>query len=412
MLNNSITITPLTVTQLNNQVKTSLENKYQNLNVIGEINELNKHSSGHVYFKLKDEMSSVPCVMFNSAYKKNNINFEEGDKVLVIGNATLYLIRGTYQLTIQSIKLFDQKGNVYKKYEQLKKKLQTEGLFQDDYKKKIPNYPLNIGLVTSLNGSVIQDIINVCKRRSQNIDLIVAPSSVQGEGASNQIMNAIDKLIDYNVNNKIDIIIIARGGGSFEDLNCFNDEFLARKIFSLNIPVVSAVGHETDFTIIDFVSDMRVSTPSVAAELCVPDDKDTFQSIDSLIDNMLSQVNINLAEYKKKYNNSERQVASFNPKLIIENYKIRMMNIRKKIIDTYSITNKNLHNKVIYYDKLLYSNNPYNILDKGFVAVLDKNNKLVKRIKDINLDDKINVKFSDGLVLAQVNSKVYNNDKK
>ena len=409
-MNNSTTITPLTVTQLNNQVKTSLEHQYYNLNVIGEIYELNKHSSGHVYFKLKDEFSSVPSIMFSASYIKNNVNFQEGDKVILSGSATLYIKRGTYQLTAKSIKLFNQKGDIYKKYEELKKRLDEEGIFKEEYKRKIPRYPLNIGIVTSLDGSVIQDIFNICKRRSQNTDLIVSASSVQGEDAPLQLVSAIDKLVEYDKDCKIDVIIIARGGGSFEDISCFNDEILARKIFELKIPVISAIGHETDFTIIDFVSDLRASTPSVAAELSTPDDRDIFQNLDYIMDKMLNCVSSNLNEYRQRHSMISQKIELHNPKLLIDNYKIKLENIDEKIINIYKNINKSLHDKVKYYDKLLYSNNPYNILNRGFAVVLDQNSRVVKKIKNIKLDDRVNIRFSDGLISTKVESKTYKDE--
>ena len=410
-MNNTNRITPLTVTQLNNQVKTFLEHQYCKLNVTGEINQLNKHSSGHVYFKLKDELSSVPCVMFNSSYKKNNINIQEGDKVVVSGSATLYLARGVYQLTINSIKLFDDKGEIYKKYEELKKKLQLEGLFDNQHKKELPTYPLRLGVITSLDGSVIKDIQNVCSRRSRNVDLVISSSSVQGEEAPLQLIEAINNLVNYNKNNIIDIIIIARGGGSFEDLNCFNDEQLAKKIFEIEIPVVSAVGHETDFTIADFVSDVRASTPSVAAELCVPDDKDVFQNLDYLSDKIFNRINTHLGKCRQNINLLSGKVELRNPKLLIDNYNMKNKNIKQKIIDNYKFISKNLHDKINYYDKLLNSNNPYNILDKGFTVVTNENNELIKTIKNIKLDNQVNVRFSDGSISAKVESKKYKDEK-
>ena len=403
-MNNNISILPLTVTQLNNQVKVSLHQEYQNINVIGEVNNFKKYSSGHAYFILKDKTSEISCVMFNSYFHEIDFNLKNGDKVVLTGDTTLYVPKGNYQFLVKKIDSANEKGDIYKEYEKLKKKLDFEGLFKSSYKKRIPNFPNRIGVVSSLDGSVVKDIINIAKRRSPLVDLLISPSSVQGVDAPKQIIRALEKLLEHNRIDKIDAIIIARGGGSFEDLNCFNSEALARKVFDSEIPIISAIGHETDFTILDFVSDVRASTPSEATEISIPDDNETIQTIDIIINQILSKNIVEINTYKEKFNLLNSSLKEFNPKFLIENYKIKVSNIKDKMIAIQKNIYNNIDNKIMYYNKLLYHNNPYNILNKGFAVISNKKNKVIKKVKGVNLNENINIKFQDGLAIANIKS--------
>tara|TARA_Y100000996_G_scaffold208508_1_gene163650 strand:- start:3644 stop:4882 length:1239 start_codon:yes stop_codon:yes gene_type:complete len=409
-MNNNASIA-LTVTQLNNQVKGTLHHQYQNIDVIGEINNFKEYSSGHAYFTLKDESSQISCVMFNSYYKDINIDIKDGQQVVISGGVSLYVPRGSYQLSVKKIKLSSDKGDIYKQYERLKKELSSEGLFDNDYKKNIPQFPNRIGIVTSLDGAVIKDIINIAKRRSRNVDLILSPSSVQGSNASLEVIEALSRLERYNLKYKLDLIIIARGGGAFEDLHCFNDEKIARKVFSCDIPIISAIGHETDFTILDFVSDIRASTPSEAAELSIPDDNETIQSLDLINDSIFKKITFQINKYKENYNLLNAQLKEFNPKSLLENYKVKFVNVKDKMIIAQKNIYNNVENKIQYYDKLLYHNNPYNILNKGFVVVSDKQNKLIKKVENIKLNEEVNIQFQDGLASAKIKSKESSDDK-
>tara|TARA_X000001036_G_scaffold120003_1_gene113525 strand:+ start:3200 stop:4441 length:1242 start_codon:yes stop_codon:yes gene_type:complete len=402
---NNTNPTALTVTQLNNQVKGTLHQKYQNLDVIGEINNFKEYSSGHAYFTLKDKTSQLSCVMFNSYYKQVDMQIEDGLKVVLSGDASLYIPKGSYQFSVKKIKSSNQKGDIYKEYEKLKKELLLEGLFDSDYKKNIPLFPSKIGIVTSLDGSVIKDIINISKRRSSSVDLVLSPSSVQGSSAPDEIMAALKKLEEYNEKDNLDIIIIARGGGSFEDLHCFNNELLARKVFKCNIPIISAIGHETDFTILDFVSDVRASTPSEAAELSVPDDNETIQSLDLINNKILKSIIFKIDKYKENYNLLNAQLKEFNPYLLVKNYKIKVLAIQDKIVTMQKNIYNNVDDKIQHYNKLLYHNNPYNILNKGFAVVSNQKKQLIKKIDDVKLEDKISIRFQDGLALARIQSK-------
>lgn len=262
----------------------------------GEITNFKAHSSGHLYFTLKDEQSTIKCVMFRSAAQNLNIKLQDGASVIVMGSVSVYDVGGTYQVYVKSITL-DGIGELFAKYEELKKKLETEGLFSPVYKKKIPFMPNRVGVITSPTGAVIRDIINVSTRRFSKVNLLLYPASVQGDSVASTV---IAGLKHFNATNLVDVIIIARGGGSFEDLFGFNDENLAREIFKSKIPVVSAVGHETDFTICDFVSDLRAPTPSAAAELVYPSEMEIVSKLDTLNLRLKSSV-MNILQRRKQY---------------------------------------------------------------------------------------------------------------
>ncbi|MFZ3055640.1 MAG: exodeoxyribonuclease VII large subunit [Smithella sp.] len=260
----------LTVSQLNNNIKFLLEETFGFLLVEGEVSNLRRPQSGHVYFTLKDDKSQINAVFFRQfgAYKrKTNFELEEGLKVLCRAQLNVYLPRGEYQLVIESVEPLGI-GALQKAFEQLKARLSAEGLFDERYKKSLPFLPHKIGVVTSPTGAVVKDILNITKRRFPVADILIAPVRVQGDGAAAEIIQALRNL---HAHGGIDVIVIARGGGSLEDIAPFNDEALAREIFNSSIPIVSAVGHETDFTICDFVADLRAPTPSAAAELIVPE---------------------------------------------------------------------------------------------------------------------------------------------
>ena len=260
----------LTVSQLNNYIKLLFEETFDFLWVEGEVSNLRRPQSGHVYFTLKDDKSQINAVFFRQfgGYKqRTNFELEEGLSVLCRARLNVYLPRGEYQLVIESVEPLGV-GALQKAFEQLKAKLLAEGLFDERYKKSIPFLPKKIGVVTSPTGAVIKDILNITKRRFPMADILIAPVRVQGDEAAAEIIQALRNLQSYG---GVDVIVIARGGGSLEDIAPFNDEALAREIFRSSIPIVSAVGHETDFTICDFVADLRAPTPSAAAELIVPE---------------------------------------------------------------------------------------------------------------------------------------------
>ena len=267
----------VTVTQLNQYIKDRFDED-ENLNAIlvkGEISNFKNHYTGHLYFTLKDEKSLIKCIMFKSYADKLAFKPKDGMQVMVFGSVSVFERDGVYQIYAKSM-LEDGIGDLYEKYEQLKQKLEKQGLFNTEHKKPIPLYPKIIGVLTSQTGSVIRDIINVSTRRNPNVYIRLLPVPVQGEGAAEKISDGIKYM---NENNLADVLILARGGGSLEDLWPFNEEIVARAIYDSKIPIISAVGHETDFSISDFVADLRAPTPSAAAELAVPDIYEIKQKI-------------------------------------------------------------------------------------------------------------------------------------
>ena len=256
----------ISVTELNTSAKKLLERDFSSIWVTGEVSNFRSYDSGHWYFKVKDENSEIQCVMFK--YRNNTINKRpvDGDNLILKGSISMYVARGTYQFQVDQIE-YAGEGVLLKNFEELKNKLSKEGLFNSEHKKEIPRIVKNVAVITSPNGAVIEDIKNVLSRRSPLINVYLIPSLVQGEGSEINLLRSLEKILQLDKKNKIDVVIIARGGGSLEDLWSFNSEKLARRIFEFKIPVLSAIGHETDFTICDFVSDLRAPTPSSGAEI-------------------------------------------------------------------------------------------------------------------------------------------------
>lgn len=395
----------LTVSQLNFYLKSLLDNDshLQFLLLEGEISNLTDHySSGHIYFSLKDEKSVVRAVMFSYAAKNLKFKPKNGMKVLVRGRVTIYEPTGQYQVYVEDMQP-DGIGALSLQFEQLKEKLTKEGLFSAEHKKPIPKYPETIGVITSPTGAAVRDIINVLSRRYPCADIVMCPVLVQGDNAAIQLRDAINKFSDSAV---ADVIIIGRGGGSIEDLWAFNDEKLARAIFECKTPVISAVGHETDFTICDFVSDLRAPTPSAAAELAVPDRVELLtdlsaqrQYIDTLIDKKLIDI-------EKSLNNSSRLISAFSPeKLVEDNFKI-LNNLSARLV---SALEKNLDTNIKNLAKTaskLSALNPVSVLMRGYSYITDVDNNTVSSVKDVSADDNINIRVSDGIINATVNNSI------
>lgn len=389
-----------TVSSVNRYIKMVFEKDdfLNTINVMGEISNFKAHYSGHLYFSLKDGNSNIKCVMFkgNAAYMK--LSLKDGIKVIVSGSISAYERDGIYQVYVTSI--FEVgTGELHKKYEELKLKLEKEGLFRDEHKKKIPFLPNRVGIITSSTGAVIKDIINVSTRRFDKVNLLLYPASVQGINTATTVIEGIKT---FNRLNNVDVIIIARGGGSFEDLFGFNDEGLAYEIYNSKIPIVSAVGHETDYTICDFVSDLRAPTPSAAAELVYPNYSDLIFKINQLELSLEAKVKRNI-EKKKKY--IELLEASK-----IEKRPIELLERNKILIDNYINTMENLIRSKCEKENLrlnaLISNldslSPLKILNRGYSIVSNEKNKVIKSKDDVSNGDNINITLSDGKILARV----------
>ena len=366
------------VSQVNKYVKMLIDSDafLNNINITGEITNFKSHYTGHFYFTLKDENSSIKCVMFKSAAQLVNFKPEDGMKVVISGQINVFERDGVYQIYCRTMKQAGL-GELYIAYEKLKKKLQDEGLFDEIYKKKIPFLPDRVGVITSKTGAVIKDIINVSTRRYNDIDLLIYPAAVQGVNVAKTVISGIKT---FNKLNNVDVIIIARGGGSFEDLFGFNDENLAREIFNSKIPIVSAVGHETDFTICDFVSDLRAPTPSAAAELVYPKKSDILTKISTDRNRNILAMNgyINRKkEYLKRIKASKLEKIPYD---IINKYRsICIKNIAK--LDALS---------------------PLKTLTRGYSVVENVDGKIVKKVSDVNKNDDLCVILQDGKIQVKV----------
>lgn len=391
----------ITVTQLNYYVKSLLDadTKLKYVFVTGEISNLTDHySSGHIYLSLKDEKSTVKAVMFSYSAKNLRFRPQNGMKVIVRGRVTLYEPTGMYQLYIEDMQP-DGIGALTLQFEQLKEKLSKEGLFNDEHKKPLPEYPKTIAVITSPTGAALQDIRNILSRRWPYSEVRVIPSLVQGDSAPSMLSEAVRRV---NAEGQADVIIIGRGGGSIEDLWAFNSEELAREIFSSKIPVISAVGHETDFTICDFVSDMRAPTPSAAAELATPD---RFAHIDLLRkqrqylgvlgERILKERLIELEEF--------REVLISNDPRDVFSDKLEAFSTLSEKLRTFSENIINNYERNLKEEKLrLFALSPTDILKRGYSHV-SKNGKTVSSKDDIISGDVIDITLSDGKVSATVN---------
>ena len=388
----------LTVSAITKYLKYKFDTDDNSKNVFikGEISNFKKHTSGHLYFSIKDEKSKINAIMFSNNAKNLTFDPIDGTKVLIVGRISIYEATGNYQIYVDEMQE-DGIGNLYLAFEKLKEKLANEGLFSEEYKKPIPKYPNKIGIVTAKTGAAIKDIISTIKRRYPLVEIILFPSLVQGENAANDISNKIKQANNYD----LDVLIVGRGGGSIEDLWPFNEEIVARTIFESKIPIISAVGHEIDFTISDFVADLRAPTPTAAAELAVPNLPNIMNTVD--------QLNIRLKEaIFKKINYNKLYLETIKNSYILKNPLIMFAN-KKQQLDYLSekLTN-NINNK-LDRQKLRLANlidklqlvNPLDILKKGYTLVY-KNNEVITEFNKIKKDDVIIIKSFKHELVASV----------
>ncbi len=364
------------------------------IRIRGEITNFKAHYTGHLYFTLKDETSTIKCVMFKGYASTIKFKPADGMKVVIDGQISVFERDGAYQIYCKSMSP-EGLGELYLAYEQLKEKLSKEGLFDATLKKKIPFLPKRVGVITSKTGAVIRDIINVTTRRYPNVDLLIYPAAVQGVNVASTVIAGLET---FNKLNNVDVIIIARGGGSFEDLFGFNDEALARKIFESKIPVVSAVGHETDFTICDFVSDLRAPTPSAAAELVYPQYSDIIKRI--LMDkNRIMIASTNYLERKKEY--VKRLKAAKLEKVpldMINKYRLTIDSISKQNLNLVNLKLEKYKSKSMQAIAKIDTLSPLKTLTRGYSVTENEQGKVVKSIKDVKKSDKLNVRLTDGKI--------------
>ena len=436
----------ISVGELNRSAKYLLEKNFNNVSVIGEISNLSRPSSGHIYFTLKDEDGAIRCAMFKN--RNINLNFrpQDGDQCLLKGQVSIYAARGDYQLIVNNIQPAGS-GNLMQKFEDLKKKLEAEGLFDPKNKLQVPASPKHICVVTSPSTAAFQDIISTIKRRAPSSQLSISETSVQGDNAHISIINALNRIMKFNERNKnkIDVVVLTRGGGSIEDLWCFNNEELAREIHTFPIPTISGVGHEIDFTICDFVSDLRVPTPTASAEVVT---EFNFNLIDRLNDlridihkavlnftenlnqkiqllkSKLKSPKASLREKTQKLDNIEilfqkyQQMILSNKRSIINDLNSEL-NLKNPITKLNNITSKvdalseklsfmlsqKLDNRKNNLDKLHKSINilsPLSILDRGYSIILNKKGSAIKSSNDVNKGDTLKARLSKGTIDLEV----------
>ena len=383
----------VTVTQLNKYLKDRFDED-ENLNAIlvkGEISNFKNHYTGHLYFTLKDENSLIKCIMFKSYAERLAFKPKDGMKVMVFGAVSVFERDGVYQIYAKSM-MEDGMGDLHEKFERLKAQLEEEGLFAQSHKKPIPLYPKVIGVLTSQTGAVIRDIINVSSRRNPNVYIRLLPVPVQGPGAAEQIAEKIKIMNDKKL---ADVLIIGRGGGSLEDLWPFNEEIVARAIYESELPIISAVGHETDFTIADFVADLRAPTPSAAAELAVPDVYELKQKINDYQNRFRNSLKKKIELMKLRYEKCMKPRVFTDPMR-----KIRDMSV---LLDSYvqrlekKIKNTQKDNQTAYIELVtkLDTLSPLKTLARGY-SLTEKDNKIVKSVNELKENDKVKLKFIDG----------------
>ena len=392
--------TPLTVKELNLYVKDLIDRDdfLNNVYVKGEISNFKKHYTGHLYFTLKDNDALIKCVCFKSY--TGNIKFEpqDGMQVLVFGQVAVYERDGVYQLYVKAMEQ-DGVGALYEAYEKLKLKLSEQGLFDEEHKKSIPVLPKAIGVVTSQTGAVIRDIINVTTRRYPNVNIKLYPAKVQGEGAAETIAEGIEY---FNEAQNVDTIIIGRGGGSLEDLWPFNEEIVAHAIYDSKIPIISAVGHETDFTIADFVADLRAPTPSAAGELAVPDLEEVKWKIQNFRHRLSNALSKKVETLKLRLKRAKSSKVMQDPVSMLNERRLKLDGYLKQIASAIKLEVKNKRLKLVKDVSLLDGLSPLKTLVRGYSIVENKEGKLIKSVKDLNKNDEIKITLNDGNVEAKV----------
>ena len=389
----------ISVTELNKYIKDKIDKDEMLNNVLvkGEISNYKHHYTGHLYFTLKDDNSLIKCIMFKSYAENLKFEPKDGMKVTIFGTVSVFERDGVYQIYAKAMQE-DGLGSLYKAYEEMKARLEKEGLFAPAHKKKIPLMPKCIGVLTSNTGAVIRDIINVSTRRNPNVYIKLLPVPVQGAGAAEKIADAI-KLM--NEKNLADVIIVARGGGSLEDLWPFNEEVVARAIYASELPVISAVGHETDFTIADFVADLRAPTPSAAAELAVPNISDITLKLEAYNNRfkleLKKKVELMRLRYEKCMNSRvfKEPLQKINEKYILIDMKVKSM--QNNIFNIYNKKKAEMVKHIAKIDAL----SPLKTLTRGY-SIIQLNGKVIKSVNQVKKDDEVDIRLVDGITKAKI----------
>ena len=389
----------LDISEANSYIKRILTNDpiLYNLRVKGEISNFKVHSSGNVYLSLKDEKSKLNCIIFRSNYDKN-LKLDNGVKIIASGYISVYERDGAYQLYINEVEI-EGMGNLYIEFNKLKEKLKKEGLFDTRYKKEIPKMPKSIGVVTSPTGAVIRDIINVVKRRYPKVHIKLFPVNVQGDKSAEDICSGIEF---FNNMKNVDTIIVGRGGGSLEELWSFNEEIVAREIFKSEIPIISAVGHETDFTICDFVSDMRAPTPSAAAEIATPDLSDIYFKLSNIKHRMDRSLNNQIILDNEKLYNTLDKINNYMKSYIIKDKNIQLDQIYDKINFRLEQNLQSTKEQLSKKGAILHNLSPLATLSRGY-SIVEKDGEVINSIEGISINEEIKVTLEDGSLNCNIN---------
>ena len=388
-----------TVRQVNSYIKNMFAQDFMlsRIYVKGEISNCKYHTSGHIYFSLKDESGTIACVMFAGQRSGLSFRLQEGQQVIVLGSVSVYERNGQYQLYAREIML-DGAGALYEKFEALKKELEEMGMFAQEYKQAIPKYIRTLGIVTAPTGAAVRDIINISGRRNPYVQLILFPAQVQGEGAADSIVKGIRALEKKNV----DVIIVGRGGGSIEDLWAFNEEKVARAIFECSVPVISAVGHETDTTIADFVADLRAPTPSAAAELAVYDFREAREKMNAYRESIYRQITLKIAEKRSFLEQMKMRLNYAHPRLKLNEsrqYSAELEHrLRQKMKDR---LDKDRHRLEIYVEKMKRLS-PLDKLSSGYSYVRGANGENIRSIRQVTEGSEIEIYVRDGKISAEI----------
>ena len=391
---------PKSIYEINCYIKDLIEEEalLQEVCAVGEISNFKKHSSGHIYLSLKDDKSEIRAVMFRSYAQKMRFKPQDGMKVIVRGRIGVYPQGGSYQFYIEDMQP-DGVGALHLAFEQLKASLLKEGLFDQEHKRPIPAYPKIIGVVTSPTGAAIRDIIKVISHRYPVAKIILYPTLVQGQEAPPQIIKGIEY---FNIIAEADVLIVGRGGGSMEDLWAFNDEALARAVYNSKIPVISAVGHEIDFTICDFVADVRAATPSHAAELATPDLNEIVYRLNDFSDRAINALIDNISSCRARLDDAASSRALTKPLSILDIPTLKVNALTERLVSIIKERLNNKREKFIYSSSKLSALNPMSVLSRGYGAIFDKNEKVIKSINDVNIGENVTVKIRDGSIKATV----------
>lgn len=403
--------TVLTVSQINTYIKSIVDSDFnlKNIYVSGEISNFTNHyRTGHYYFTLKDSNAAIKAVMFRSAAERVRFEPENGMRVIIRGNISVFERDGVYQLYCEDM-IPDGQGALNLAFEQLKKKLFEQGMFADEHKKPLPQFPERIGVITSPTGAAVHDILTVLERRYPLATVVFEPVAVQGDGAAPQIVSAIEK---FNRLRACDVLIVGRGGGSIEDLWAFNEESVAHAIYDSDIPIISAVGHETDYTIADFVSDRRAPTPSAAAEIAVPDYREFLYTLDKILDSMTGAVLSKISENRAILAENEKHFSSLSPLKRITQYSDFSAMFAQRMNTAVAHAFLRFQRETVTYASRLESVSPLKTLERGFAAAFDERGDTIKSVALVSPGDKIGIRLSDGELRCTVTDVIENKNRK